>query len=179
MGCITGEVSLSYIFDPAVPERVAKHKPYVKLIVVLRNPADRAYSHYYHNKSRDAEPLSFRQAIDAESGRVHYAKYREWLDWSYLARGRYVEQLKRWFQYFSREQFYIIRSESLFEMTEATMVSLFAFLGLEPFAQDEYQVYNKQKYRVYQPTYGYLVDYFKSYNQQLYELLECDFGWND
>jgi len=176
-GCVTGEVSPSYLFDPAVPARVAKHKPHVKLIVALRNPADRAYSHYYHNKNRDAEPLSFRQAIDAESGRVHYAKYREWLDWSYLARGRYVEQLELWFNLFPREQFHIVKSENLFIGSMREMAQVFWFLGLESFAQDEYQVYNKQKYRIYQPTYDYLMEYFEPYNQELYELLGRNFGW--
>jgi hypothetical protein len=181
-GCITGETSPAYIFDTAVPARVKRHKPYVKLIVLLRNPADRAYSHYYHNKSNKMEPFTFRKALEAESGRQHYAKYREWLNWSYLARGRYVEQLVRWFQYFPCEQFHITKSEGLFADPGAEMQGVFEFLELEPFSVNNntlynYEIYNKQKYRKYTNTYDWLVNYFKPYNEQLYRLLDRDFGW--
>lgn len=183
-GCITGEATPSYIFAHGVATRVRKHKPHVRLLVMLRNPARRAYSQYHHNKkeARQTEPLSFRKALEAEAGRVHYAKPDEWLEWSYLARGRYAEQLERWFKLFPREQFHIVKSEDLFVDTGATMQGVFEFLGLEPFSLNNdslfnYPAHNQQKYRIYISTYEWLLDYFKPHNEQLYELLGRDMGW--
>jgi hypothetical protein len=160
--------------------RVKKHKPDAKLLVLLRNPADRAYSHYNHSKSRGVETSTFRKALDIELVRQGRAEYREWLNWAYLARGRYVEQLARWFELFPREQFHIIKSEDFFADSDNTMQAVFEFLGLESFSVfHAYKVHNKQRYCVDESTYDWLRDYFKPYNEQLYELLEWDFGWDD
>ena len=107
---ITGEASPYYLFHPHAPKRIAKTLPNVKLIVLLRNPVDRAYSHYYHQVKMKTESLSFRQAIEEENKRLqpelikmlenenyHSLPYQYY---SYLARGRYIEQLQNWMNFF-------------------------------------------------------------------------------
>src|SRR5207248_10393615 len=104
-----------YLFHPHVPKRVVQVLPHVKLIVLLRNPVDRAYSQYYHAIELGHETLSFEEAIASEEERTaqerakllrdehyysHAYKHR-----SYLTRGIYVEQLQAWMQLFPREQF--------------------------------------------------------------------------
>jgi len=181
LGQIVGESTPQYLFDKIVPARVKSVKPQVKLLVLLRNPAMRAYSQYHHNRkpSRKTEPLTFRRALDAEESRLARATPRERWEWSYKARGRYAEQLRRWFARFPREQFHIIKSEDLFEDAESVMLGVFEFLGLDEFAQDEYKRFHNQNYKVYPPTYEHLMEYFEPYNQELYELLGRDFGWED
>lgn len=176
-GRITGEATPSYLFAPIAPERVARHKPEVKLLVLLRDPVMRAYSQYYHNKARGTETLAFRQALDAEEGRVHYADYRDWFEWSYKRRGWYAEQLKGWFQYFPRNQFHIIHSDDLFAIPDEMMQGVWNFLSLESHELAECPAHRQQKYRTYQSTVNYLAEYFEPYNRELYELLGRDFGW--
>ena len=184
-GCITGEASPSYLFGQKVPARVARHKPEIKLLVLLRDPVMRAYSQYYHNKARGTEPLAFRKALDVEEGRVHYADYRDWFEWSYKRRGWYAEQLTRWFRYFPRNQFHIIKSEDLFANSFTEMEGVFEFLSLKSFAPNsniydythDYVAHRQQKYRTYQSTVEYLREYFEPYNQVLYKLLDRDFEW--
>ena len=113
-GMLTGEATPYYIFHPAAPERVAKVLPNVKLIALLRNPVDRAYSHYNHMLRVGREPLPFEEAITREAERLdgeaekivanlRYSTFKH-LHYSYLARGRYIEQLEKWFALFPRER---------------------------------------------------------------------------
>ena len=107
---VVGEASPSYMFHPLAPQRVHDLVPDVRLIALLRNPADRAYSHYQHEVALGREPLSFEQALDAEEERLRGEVERmtddpsyfshEWWDHTYPARGRYAEQLERWFAVF-------------------------------------------------------------------------------
>ncbi len=69
-GLVTGEASPYYVFHPHVPERVRRHLPDVKLITLLRNPVDRAYSHYQHEVRLEREPLSFEEATEREGERL-------------------------------------------------------------------------------------------------------------
>ena len=103
---ITGEATPCYIFHPHVPRRVFKTIPGIKLIVLLRNPVDRAYSFYHHNLRRGLESLSFEEAIESEVKRLrgelekmmddenYFSFNRQY--YSYLSRGIYVDQLKNW-----------------------------------------------------------------------------------
>jgi len=181
-----GEASPSYIFDPAVPERVKKHEPDTRLIAILRNPADRAYSQYYHNRKRKTESLSLRQALDKEEKRLRAAIYMQSMEWSYKARGRYAEQLLRWFALFPPEQLLILKAEDLFNYPPETMLQVWKHLELNPIYQSveeaylkgTYRAHRRQTYRVHVGTRQYLIDYFDWHNQKLYQLLERDFDWH-
>ncbi|MBI4787781.1 MAG: sulfotransferase domain-containing protein [Chloroflexi bacterium] len=134
---ITGEATPLYIFNPWVPERISKLLPDVKLIAVLRNPTDRAISHYFHEQRRGREPLSIAEALRAEDERLKPAVQRGdfkddvLLHCSYTSRGRYHEQLSRYFKYFARDQLLILSSEELFREPENTLAAVYRFLGIE------------------------------------------------
>ena len=138
---VTGEKTPYYLFHPLSPERAKATVPDAKLIVLLRNPAERAASQHKMNFNMGLETLSFADAIDAEPRRVE-ATFRAIVDgaapsgggpvalYSYVSRGRYVEQLDRWLAYYPREQLLLLRSEDLLTDPEATFATVLDFLGL-------------------------------------------------
>jgi radical SAM protein with 4Fe4S-binding SPASM domain len=188
-GMLTGEASPRYFFLPYVPRRVAQAFPNIKLILLLRNPVDRAYSQYYHNYRRrrvsesfetalaleTAEPLNEEQLNTLLSDPVFNKKYRRT---DYLARGIYIHQLNRWLDYFPLEQFLILKSEDFFKNPGKTMDRVFTFLGLEPHA---ITFFNKKNSYDYPPMNSAvrpkLLEYFRPFNRQLYHLLGVDYNW--
>lgn len=203
---ITGEASPYYLFYPHAPARIARTLPGVKLIVMLRNPVDRAYSHYYHERAGGAEQISsFEEAIDCEEERLagvaekmredeRYYSFNH-RHFSYLARGMYVDQLRSWMSLFSREQMLIIKSEDFYKDPAAIFKQCLAFLGLEslpPMGGNEisqgdrkgrpyntiFKRYNETKPpRMSTTTRERLIEFFRPHNARLYEFLGRDFGW--
>ncbi|MEH1918615.1 sulfotransferase domain-containing protein [Nostoc sp.] len=185
---ITGEASPYYIFHPLTPKRISKIIPQVKLIVLLRNPVDRAYSHYQHVVRMGAETLSFEEAIQKERERIsgeeekilrneNYYSFNHQI-YSYLSRGIYVDQLKVWSGFFPKEQFLIIKFEDLSTDTSAVFKQVLKFLNLPESKPKNYLKYNCGCYPEMAPTTRkYLNDYFKPYNEELYEYLGKNFGW--
>ncbi len=185
---ITGEASPYYLFHPLVPERVAKFSPAIRLIVLLRNPIDRAISHYYHQHRRGEETQTFLSAIELENQRLEKEEARILADHdyesnthrncSYLTRGRYIEQLQRWMKFFPKEQFLILKSETLFADPTAIMQQSFQFLGLEPYDLDQFEVFNQGNYEPLDTqTRRRLAEYFQPYNQKLEQFLQMQFDW--
>jgi len=186
--CITGEATPRYLHYPHTPKRVFDIIPNVKLIVLLRNPIDRAYSHYQMEVGSGKEELSFEDAIEQEENRIvndmkkmeknenFYSVnfYRK----SYLTRGIYVDQLKRWFEYFPREQFLILKSEDLYSNPSEVYQQVLDFLDLSKFELNSFKAHRMRKYSaVSDETRKKLADYFKPYNEQLYQLLGRNFDW--
>jgi hypothetical protein len=137
------DASPYYLFHPQAPARAAAVLgPSVKAIVLLRDPAERAWSHYRLELMRGAEHLGFFAALDAEAGRLageaeRLARGEERLDaahqvFSYAARGYYADQLETWWRHLPREQFLLLKSADLFAQPQATLDRVCAFLGLPP-----------------------------------------------
>jgi hypothetical protein len=185
---VSGEATPYYIFHPHSPARVKKTLPRVKLIVMLRDPVERAFSHYKHHVKYNVEPLSFVEAIKMESERLNgeldkmvqdenYHSYN-WQMFSYLARGVYVDQLKRWLEYFPKEQFLILQSEDFFRDPVGNFMKTLRFLGLPEYRLMSYKKFNPGEVSSMDDSVRkYLTTYFSPYNRELYELLGCDFGW--
>jgi hypothetical protein len=137
---ITGEASPYYLFYPHAPRRVAETMPQVKLLALLRNPVDRAYSDYQHTFRQEHESLGFNEALELEAERLRGEKEKILADegyrsinyrrYSYLARGIYVDQLKEWHRYFDREQLLILKSEDFFARPLETLELVLEFLNL-------------------------------------------------
>jgi hypothetical protein len=166
---ITGEATPVYLFDPAVAKRMAVVVPQARLITLLRNPVDRAYSQYQMHVKRGAEPLTFEEAIEQQ-------------DSSYLSRGIYVDQLLRWFEYFDKEQMLILKSEDFFGRPVETLKVVLDFLDLSDWQPDASELQRRR----HAGTYSQKMDpairrrleaYFEPHNQRLYEYLGVDFGW--
>lgn len=186
---LAGESSPYYLFHPLAAERAAQLVPHAKLIALLRNPVSRAYSHYHHMVRTGRENLSFEEAIEAEAVRLAGVEEKLKTDptfpmeghrtYSYLGRGRYAEQLERWFRYYPREQFLIMRSEDFFKDPGAVCARIHAFLGLPAWDLGVYKNANPGKYPPMNPeTRQRLQEYFRPLNQRLYEMIGEDFGWD-
>jgi hypothetical protein len=184
---LTGEGSPYYLFHPAVPGRVAQTLPRVRLIAVLRNPIDRAYSHYQHEVRMRRETLSFQEAVNREQerladegqklldGRSRFSRNHR--SFSYLARGVYVDQLLAWERFFSRDRLLILNSEELFANPDAVLERTFAHLGLPTGASRHYN----RKYPGYatmdQTLRNRLAEHFQPHNLRLYQYLGRRFDW--
>jgi Sulfotransferase domain len=183
-----GEASPSYLLHPLAPERVVAMVPEAKLVALVRNPVDRAFSHYQHEVALGREPLSFEDALEAEDERLHGEEERmladpgyfsrAWWDYTYRARGRYAEQLERWLAVFPREQMLIVPSEDLLDEPEQTYARVLEFLGAPPHRLDSYPRVFERQYEPLRPeTRERLAAEFAEPNRRLYELLGRNLGW--
>ena len=188
-GTLTGEATPYALFHPLAPRRLREIAPEAKLIVLLRNPVDRAYSHYLLERARGDELLDFSVALDAEPDRLrdeeaklsHDPTYRSTAHqhYSYAARGDYAPQLERWFELFPREQLLIVRSEDLYRRGAETFARVAGFLGIEPETRAPFAAHNQ--------TSGPPLDrrirarlsrHFAPLNARLADLLGWDPGWS-
>ena len=126
-----GEIDPDYMFFEYVPERIYKFLgDSVKLIFFLRNPVDRAYSHYLMSRGRGIEELSFPEAVKIEKDRIKKGFFYK-THFSYITRGYYSEQIKRFLKYFSKKNMFFVVFESDFIQKKEEMFSkLLTFLGV-------------------------------------------------
>jgi len=122
----------SYLWWPAAPARLRDYNPALRWVVLLRDPAARAYSHWNMQRSRGNETLDFGAALDAEASRLATASPRDQRRYSYQSRGYYAGQLARLHALFPREQVLVLRSDQLRDDFPATVGAVLDFLGLEP-----------------------------------------------
>jgi len=190
-GAVTGEATPYYLFHPAGPTRLSRLLPEAKLIAVLRNPVDRAVSHYFHSvrtgmESRPIEhALRYDQPIlKSESAKLMVDGYEsdKHRMWSYIARGHYADQLEAYLQVYPREQLLVLRSEDLFSVPQSAVDQTTRFLGLEDMRLHHKEVRNEGTYSksddpLSAPLRQQLTDYFRPHNTRLSELLGQDFVW--
>jgi hypothetical protein len=187
-GKLVGEASPSYLFHPLGPQRVRALLPEARLIALVRNPVDRALSHYNHEVTLGREPLTFDDALDAEDERlrgevdrlVADPRYfsRPWWSHTYKARGRYAEQLERWLAVFPQEQLLVLPTDDLGAEPERTHMRVLEFLGAAPHQLDSYPRVFERRYPPMVPeTRERLASEFEEPNRRLYELLGRDLGW--
>lgn len=127
---LVGEATPTYMYFENIPERIYRLIPETKLIFILRNPVNRAYSHYWHTVKIGYEYLYFEEAIEKEEERLR--EYQEFIRslYSYKDRGKYISQLERFWKYFPKEQMLILITEELKEKPEQVMTKLFDFLEI-------------------------------------------------
>ena len=176
---ITGEDTPFYIWNKDVIKRIKGFLPDVKLIVILRNPIDRAYSNYQMSVRDGNETKSFEEVVKNEirlfntkrdnKEEVNNLEYKK----SYLAKGFYYEQLKHWFKMFNRKQIHVLFTENLRDNPDDTIRDIYKFLGLSEFFIEKYE---KQKMFAYDDmdrnTRKKLSDFYAPHNEQLFELIE-------
>jgi hypothetical protein len=135
-----GEITPYYLFHPAAPQRIRALLPQVKLVVLLRDPVERALSQYFHSVRLGLEPLALEPALAAEEERLAGAepalqaadgRHSSHQEHSYLARSRYERQLPAWEALFPSEQLLVLRSEDFFRSPAQLWPQLLCFLGLE------------------------------------------------
>ncbi len=126
---VAGEISPLYLYHQCSPGAIRKLIPKAKLIAILRNPAERAYSHLCHNRRDGHEPLAdFAAALDAEEKRIAkgwYSKYH------YRNHGYYARQLRRYLEFFPREQMLILLYDDMVADCAGFLKMICSFLGVD------------------------------------------------
>jgi Sulfotransferase domain len=192
---VPGEGTPYYMFHPAVPARVAETIPDVRLIALLRNPVERAYSHYQLMARSGREKLSFEEALEAEPQRLAgleevlmeerpqvgeggWRRHQHHRHRAYVGRGLYADQLERWLAHFPREQLLVLRSEDFLARPDETYAQVFEFLGLRPWQVRDYEARNTASYAPIDPELrARLEARFAEPNARLARLLGRDFEW--
>jgi Sulfotransferase domain len=182
-----GEATPYYLFHPLVPQRVYQHIPQVKLIILLRNPVDRAISHYHHEVKLGFERATLEEAIALEPDRLRGEIAKMTADptyhshnlqhYSYRSRGLYLEQLQRWMAYFPREQVLVLNSEEFYQQPSKILARVLDFLHLPPLELTNYPSYNAGNYsRVSTSIEQTLLNDFDRPNRELARYLQHTFG---
>ena len=188
-----GEATPYYLFHPAVPARAAAALPGslgrgVRAIAILRDPVERAWSHYRHEVDLGYEWLGFEAALDAEDGRLAGEEERLLRDpaaaseahqhHSYVARGRYAPQLRRWFEALGRDRVLVVRSEDLYAEPAATFARVLEHLDVRPWDPGDWRVRNAATSRSLDDAVrARLRAAFREDRDELTDLLEEDPGW--
>jgi hypothetical protein len=183
-----GEAAPLYMFHPLAPARVEALIPGVRLIVLLRDPVERAYSHWKERRTEGKEPLSFAEALAAEPARTAGERERliaepelfsEPYDWyTYRARGRYLEHLEPWLERFDRSQFLFLLSEELYRDPAVNYGRVLRFLGLPAYELSSYDVYNDRRSAPMDPALrDELTEHFRPHNQALATRLGIPLDW--
>ncbi len=183
-----GEASTSYIYQSYVPERIYTHLPGVKLIAILRNPVDRAYSNYWITVQNNLEKLSFEDAVQKEKERIAAPGsplLKEIQPYAYIDRGYYYRQLRRYLKFFGREQLLILLFDDLQTMPGKVMKEVFHFLDVDQGFVPEVLGKVANKLHVYPKpmnpeTRKHLINLFKEDNEKLSGLIGRDLaGWSN
>ncbi len=126
---VIGEASVSYLYNKKVPERIYRRFPDIKLMAILRHPADRAFSHYLHTKWLGHEPLSFPEALAQENNRIE----SNWgPSWHYKSQGFYYEQIERYQSLFDKHNFKICLYDSLQKDSSSFLKDVCRYLDVNP-----------------------------------------------
>lgn len=179
---VTFDATPRYIYHPDVPGRIKNYCPDIKMILLLRHPVDRAFSawnvpHWHHRQQPfdalvRAEVEYFRLTGDAYAGKgvgdlVH--------------RGLYYQQVQRYLHHFPREQLLIIDHRDLLTNRDTTLAAITDFLDLPAFDWSEQPLTEQNKGRYAEPiapqTRTFLNDFYRPFNEKLYERLGVDYGW--
>jgi hypothetical protein len=186
---VTGEATTHYLSHPAVPQRVARMLPDVALIAILRDPVERAYSHFQLAQRNGREPLSFERALAAEDERLAGEEQRLLDDpgyrgeaynlQCYRTRGLYLGQLERWWQVVPEQRLLVLRSEDMFADPGVVYRQVTDFLELEPDDRRRgFAARNRVRYGAMRPaTRAALRDFYAEPNRRLEQRLGRVMHW--
>lgn len=184
---ITGESSPYYMFHPLAPGRIAADLPGVRILVLLRDPVERAYSAHAHELARGFENEQFEKALELEPERLasESAKIAEMPGYvshahqhqAYLARGQYIEQLERLERLFGRDALHVIDSHELFQHPEKNYPGVLAFLGLPHVPSTVPALNARPRAPMPASVRRRLEDHFAPYDERLAAWLGRTPGW--
>jgi hypothetical protein len=125
-----GEATPIYMYWEAAAARIWQYNPAMRIIVILRNPIERAYSHWAMERGRGADTLSFEQALAREATRCRTALPQQHRVYSYVDRGLYSAQLRRLWRFFGTEAVLVLRQEELREKPQGCLDRVCTHLGV-------------------------------------------------
>jgi hypothetical protein len=183
------EGSPYYIFHPRVAALAVEMLPAAKIVAMLRDPVDRALSHYQQTVHFGFEPLALEDALAAEEDRLRgeverlrtestYQSYAH-RHFTYKSRGIYAEQIEGWIEHFGRDQLLVLESEALFGGDRKAFERLHDFLGLAMPGEIDFPVQNTgSRPEASDEVVRSLTEYFAPHNERLYSLLGERFSWD-
>jgi hypothetical protein len=193
---IAFEATPDYLLDLNCAQRVVSTLGSCRIVVMVRDPVERAHSHYLHNRRLGIEPLEFDEALDREEVRLAAALEvargepngllpNEYLRFSYATRGRYAEQLEPWLTRFSNREVLVLHSQDLFSRPAETFLRITQFLGVSPWAPDGFKNYSyvgtpppsRERLEMSTSARELLVQHFREPNKRLSEMLGRSFDW--
>jgi len=174
---ILGEATPIYMYWENCMERIARYNPEMKIILILRNPIKRAYSHWKMEYSRGAETLPFWESLLEEDNRLNSEVHKQHRVYSYKHRGFYSRQIKHIWSLFPKEQVHILKSDELKSSPKATLTEVYQFLEIDPnegsytpiekhVRKDQTPMQNKAKH--------YLANFFLEEIKELESMLSWD-----
>jgi len=181
---ITGEATPNYLRFPLAAQRIKNCFPHVKLIVLLRNPIERAVSWHYHKINSGLATGTIEDAIATEMKQLENWHETDFINTGYrnpdnLLSSLYLYQLKVWIDLFGREQLLILQSEDLYNNPDRVMERVFSFLNISVSKLSQYPKINAGSYNsINDGLRRTLANYFQPYNQLLEEYLEMTFTWD-
>jgi hypothetical protein len=173
---LLGETTPIYMYWYDAPKRIWQYNSDMKIIIILRNPIERAFSHWNMERHRMKDPLSFYEAVQSELERCRTALPYQHRVYSYVDRGYYVEQLRRIWNYFPKCQILILRNEELKKDPIEAIGRVYRFLGVSDAARiQEKNIHATPYFSAMSPReWEYLMHVFE------YEIraLERMLGWD-
>ncbi len=176
---LAGEATANYLFHPGAAARAVEVAPDAKIVVLVRDPVDRAWSHWRERSRRGVETLRFEEALEAEAERL-VAAGPEGANLAYRGQGRYAALLEPWFERFERDRVLVLVSEEFFADPAAVYERTLAFLGLRPHHLQAYPAYNYREpvERMLDVTRRELETAFVAENHHLEALLGRELPWH-
>ncbi len=185
----SGEATPDYMIYRQVPALISKIVPDVKIILLLRNPVDRAYSHYAHNLMMKREWLTFEDALKYEDIRIgkdyidvykcRWDAIKNYSNYSYRTRGIYYEQLQWFLSSFKRENVLVIQSEEFFKNPLLHVNKTLSFLELHSLPAIDAEPQNTKQVKVErdEKTRNDLLRFYEPHNSQLFQILKEQYSW--
>ena len=177
---ISGEVTPSYMYWLGVPRRMWEYNPRLKIVMILRNPIERAYSAWNMERLRGVEDRSFWDALRGERERCRESLPLQHKHYSYVDRGYYAEQIRRIWTFFPEAQTLILRTEQLREEPRNTLDVLCRFLDVDRFSDVQPRIEHTGNYEslIGERERKYLADVFEYPIRDLERMLGWDCsGW--
>lgn len=189
------EATPDYLVDPRAPERCRELLPDAKIVMLLREPAERALSHFHHNIRLGLESETFQFALENEAERIaddlvkledpsHQSeRFNSFRRYTYVERGKYADQLERWLAYYPAEQILVLESESFFNDPAAVLEQIEDFVGARRWLPAEFRNYSylapgvAGHEKVPPDLRRFLDDKFLDSNQRLREMLDAELAW--
>jgi hypothetical protein len=186
---MTFESSPYYLFHPLAAGRIARDLPGVRVIVLIRDPVERAYSAHAHELDRGYETGTFEQALALEAGRLAGQEARLTADpgyashshqhHAYRGRGRYAEQLERLAAAVGRDRIHVVDSADFFHRPEPAYDAVLGFLGLPHRGYPVFERHNARPRTAAMPgsLWAELDDYFRPHDERLAAWLGAAPSW--
>jgi len=178
---LKGEATPAYLYCRNAATRIWQYNPAMKIIIILRNPIERAFSHWNMEHNRGADPLSFENALRQEETRCQKALPLQHYIYSYVDRGFYTSQIREYWRCFGENQVLILKYDQLRENPALIVQKLFAFLDIDATftknsIKDKEKFLHKANYTstMSKYTYAKLIKVFEYEIRQLENMLNWD-----